>query len=873
MDLSFASDIVTRPIEAEKVEQKKIWHRFPFGKWIGRDDPPPRLPQKHELDSARPSIGRRLSRKVVPGLPRPATFRRQNSERRDRLTPVQRKHVEPRAASVDRRRAMSARPPSPTPIAIPKLSAPAVCNFDQGFSQSTHDAPYNGLSQPSNQPTLPGPTLPPSPPPDVNPDMSEDSYDNLVDDAIQVELEEKWILNLSMHFRDRSPREKFFVTYAETPTRWRRVTVSCDYRDAPPDSLERDLQSLQYQRDKSTRIYEAIRMSLPEIQFYNTVTNLKLETSPDDRLHVHVTEDVNEIIPYPSVHAVQHLRDIRVVSEDDVNFEAHTSGFVYKVRVKGEVCIKKEIPGPDSVDEFLYEVNALHALIGSQHVIQFRGLVVDERNSVIKGLLISYAEQGSLVDTLYDFKGQLVWATREKWARQIIGGLSEIHESGFVQGDFTLSNIVIDVNNDAHIIDINRRGCPVGWEPPEIQDLISSGQRISTYIGVKSDLFQLGMVLWGLAEEEDEPERQPRPLRSSTFKSNTPRYFRTLVDTCLQKNPRERLAARELLPLFPELSAEEPRLPLDRRHSLSVPSETQYIDPKHAVEREDLDLHNHNLAGRALSSDSHTYVDRSGSADQLRSFIVPRRGRQPAIGSNSNLRLGSQSRSNSRDISPNQSEQEEEPQIIPVSPTGEHRYDEIEIDGIPHIIPKDSFEFESEDAGQSQRLRTVRRRMSGSVMGENIAQDIIPKLFNHVDSGLGDMDLTVGVGGHEALRGYHMRAMERLKELDTDDEEDNNLDCPRNRREERLTDTSHSEDQHPAFDASEKPISFPEDQPENMNASVSRPEHEEQNPTTNDNSLGASGNSSGNEAANRAENEEDGTINTVVRGSVNEDRI
>jgi hypothetical protein len=32
------------------------------------------------------------------------------------------------------------------------------------------------------------------------------------------------------------------------------------------------------------------------------------------------------------------------------------------------------------------------------------------------------------------------------------------------------------------------------------------------YIGVKTDLFQLGMTLWALAMEEDEPERQPRPL-------------------------------------------------------------------------------------------------------------------------------------------------------------------------------------------------------------------------------------------------------------------------------------------------------------------------------------------------------------------------
>ena len=60
------------------------------------------------------------------------------------------------------------------------------------------------------------------------------------------------------------------------------------------------------------------------------------------------------------------------------------------------------------------------------------------------------------------------WARRERWAKQIINGLSNIHEAGFVQGDFSLSNIVIDDKDEAQIIDINRRGCPVGWESPEM---------------------------------------------------------------------------------------------------------------------------------------------------------------------------------------------------------------------------------------------------------------------------------------------------------------------------------------------------------------------------------------------------------------------
>lgn len=126
--------------------------------------------------------------------------------------------------------------------------------------------------------------------------ITTSQYDTL----IHEELERIWILNLSMHFRDKSKREKFFVTYRENEEHWRRVTVSLDYRGAPANSLEMDLIQIKFQRDKSAKIYEAIRDSLQDIQFYETVTNLKLQTT-EGRLHVHVVEDVNVC-----VHSLPH---------------------------------------------------------------------------------------------------------------------------------------------------------------------------------------------------------------------------------------------------------------------------------------------------------------------------------------------------------------------------------------------------------------------------------------------------------------------------------------------------------------------------------------------------------------------------------------
>jgi serine/threonine protein kinase len=306
--------------------------------------------------------------------------------------------------------------------------------------------------------------------------------------------------------------------------------------------------------------------------------------------------------------------------------------------------IKKEIPGPDTVDEFLYEVNALDSLLGCDNVVQLEGLVTDDRGELVKGLLISYASQGPLVDMIYDFRGtsQLPWYRREKWAKQIVGGLSDIHEAGFVQGDFTLSNIVIDEDDNAIIIDINRRGCPVGWEPPELSRLIDSGQRIGMCIGVKTDLFQLGMVLWALAEEVDEPERVERPLPSVL--DDIPDYYRRIVKTCLRERPQGRVSANELLRLFPDTAGlpPMPRSYVEFDHevtqsSLSAKkhrSDKEYIDPKMAVTIDDVkDRRRSGSATSQVDSDQVIYVDPySNPASSYRfgssgSWVVGRRSR------------------------------------------------------------------------------------------------------------------------------------------------------------------------------------------------------------------------------------------------------
>ena len=793
--------------QTEKVEKRRLRDKFlNWNRWRKSDEntscpeptkgeTPPHTPVKPD----RPGLGRRLSRKGLVGIPRSQTFKRQEDEQRKNLQPVEPSIQERRELSKVRQRALSAAPEPPRvkyrETSVPPDFQHAYPSIDAHVGQNTFTELASAQMDQDQIPPPPPP--PPHPPPqdpnplqDGDPPMSEASYeDDAFDEELMEELKKKWILNLSMHFRDKSPREKFFLTYAETPDRWRRVTVSCDYRNAPLDSLEYDLQALHYQKDKSARIYESIRMSLPDIQFYDTVTNLKLETK-DDRLHVHVTEDVNEIIPYPPIHLVDHLMHVPRYKEKELHFDEHMSGFVYRVNVGKYTWIKKEIPGPDSVDEFLYEVNALSELIGSNNVIQLKGLVIDNDEKLIKGLLLGYAEQGALVDIIYDSKeghiARVPWARRERWAKQIIQGLSNLHEAGFVQGDFTLSNVVIDENDKAQIIDINRRGCPVGWESPEMVPLVESGQRLAMYIGVKSDLYQLGMVLWALAMEQDEPERAKRPLRLDQADAEIPQYYRHLTGICLSEKPKQRFAAKDLLAMFsaPALFSDLRRQDMSPLLASEHPGSPDPDQPDH-VQSADVDMTGMTFQDRQKryqrtngthltsltehgprqkrqvrnqDTDEESFRGRRYSPVRSGTLGVPLDG-SPAL---SISRRGTFPptkqqffRSHSAEFFPNRNDDDDnddddgEAQVIPISPTGDGGWREINMDGNPYLIHRETLESFDEFS----KVQQVGR-------GKDVEQ--WRREIEHVDSGLADMDpdvlnkpesdpLLAGIGGHETL--------------------------------------------------------------------------------------------------------------------------
>ncbi|OAA47569.1 Protein kinase domain-containing protein [Metarhizium rileyi] len=580
-------------------------------------------PMYHEeAEKERPetveSLSQQDSDKVVTGLPHSQNMKRPWSEERMNLKQAPAKSVERRAFSEDRRCTELNNGEHILPYCDPLWSVSEINSSSTSLDGHGSEYAPHFLSIHDNY-ELSNSVMDGQLNPESRCNAAPSSDVEYMDEAIIFEeLKHKWILNQSVTYGEDAVREKFYVTYREDDHLYRRVTILLDYRNAPPDSLEWVLSNIKRQSERSFKIYEALRGSLSDIRFLATTTILELSTS-NGQLHIHVLEDQDSTIEYPTVDQVQHL-NCRHIRERDIVFDSHLSGFVYKVYVHEQLLVKKDIPSPGTVDQFMYEVNVLGTLQHCKSIIALHGVVVDDDDKHITGLLISNAEQGPLMEVMYSSckeQGTTIpWPTRQRWARQIVQGLTDIHESGFVHGDLTLGNIVVDAAGDAIIIDINRRGCPAGWEPPELEAFIEAHQRVSLYIGVKSDLFQLGMVLWALAMLEDEPEMHGRPLMLGP-EINIPDWYRQMTEICLSTDPRKRVASSSLLNMFPE-ECKGPTILGDETR----PSDDYSIDYSSSTQQYIQTV----APSSGWQYSSKTYVDTSPDMDESR---YPKRGRSP----------------------------------------------------------------------------------------------------------------------------------------------------------------------------------------------------------------------------------------------------
>ena len=242
------------------------------------------------------------------------------------------------------------------------------------------------------------------------------------------------------------------------------------------------------------------------------------------------------------------------------------------------------------IDRDLYILRALHHLKGAPGITPFLGVLLDE-NDIISGYLSELPAAGRLSRIMVDAtqSGQpITWARRERWCRQIVQAVAQMHSQEYVVGFLGMEpdcGIGIASNDNAVLYGRFSTTLPSlprlsnKWTiPPECKQSASILDAIAAT--PETDLYQLGFLLWRIAANKNivsqtdlckmagctteanaiclEPHAEPVQLPSPD--ENIPQYFRAVIAECRWELPGRRLPAYELLKMFPS-SAEKTGTP------------------------------------------------------------------------------------------------------------------------------------------------------------------------------------------------------------------------------------------------------------------------------------------------------------------------
>ena len=287
----------------------------------------------------------------------------------------------------------------------------------------------------------------------------------------------------------------------------------------------------------------------------------------------------------PSLDALSFLHDLGCpwyVEDQVIQIEMLCPSNCFASWINGllvyEIRFTSAIPSVD----LLYNIHVLHCMNGAPGFPELVGIVVDYTERVLKSYLIKLPKSNGHLTSILG-RHDITWERRQKWAYQIVRGLSQLHAKGFVVGGLTARSVpVVIESTDSILFPFFKKkvvtGRKVGnyyppellycWSLPATMDLIDCPLMTS-----KVDIFHLGFLLWLLAENQHQSFASPVCLRKGCSLGNKstcdlshtepvalprlsehiPEYFRSIVDVCRAVNPRDRPAARDIVKLFPQV--------------------------------------------------------------------------------------------------------------------------------------------------------------------------------------------------------------------------------------------------------------------------------------------------------------------------------
>ena len=252
-------------------------------------------------------------------------------------------------------------------------------------------------------------------------------------------------------------------------------------------------------------------------------------------------------------------------------------------RLVYEVRFTDSIPNP----EWIYNIQVLHCLKGVPGFAKLVGIVVDVSQRHLKSYLIEFPRALWKLDQVTQ-DHLIPWIRREKWAKQMVQALSDIHSKGFVVGAFfgSWSPLLIEGSDCIQFWRFKKAFEPTRrlrcYYPPEFLYLHGASPTMreveSPASTSKTDLFHLGLLLWLLAENVPLSRASPVCIKEGCnlegdfcyleshmeavalpdLPEHIPQYYKTIVKCCRAESPEDRPPARQLLERFPTMHDFQP---------------------------------------------------------------------------------------------------------------------------------------------------------------------------------------------------------------------------------------------------------------------------------------------------------------------------
>ena len=393
-------------------------------------------------------------------------------------------------------------------------------------------------------------------------------------------------------------RQKYFLMYAENPRHWQRITVSLTYRHVRGSITLSQVSA--NNKDCNCKLLPKLLQNLldrtlPRLESSCIVTNLSLSLQENesgqvvfDSPGIDVTEDSLEVRMCDGnqiVYDVEHL-DCPKFVESDVIVVSRMATSCYHVMVGSRRCLEQKAPfaaagwqDENGFDDFCRDMRLLCSLRGCASVVQFIGVVLDQTGRQLKSYLYESPMIGSLRRLLRVANSRsetIPWPIREIWSRQIIEAVSDVHKKDRVFGLLDITNVGLRADGTVALTEIKTGQRHIrnvlGEMPPELRMLFPkrNERAMRNMSSFQTDIFQLGMILWLLAEHRGRctgylcaksactnfpryacPLEHTNPVGLPACCSDIPPYFNDIISKCRSPDPKGRPSASRLTETFP----------------------------------------------------------------------------------------------------------------------------------------------------------------------------------------------------------------------------------------------------------------------------------------------------------------------------------